>query len=239
MSTYLQLCQALRREASIAGASGTPSAVTDQTGQMRDVVEWVKQAWTVIQNRHTNWRWLRSRFTVNTVADDDTYAYSDCTDSIASAAISRFSHWWALDEAGYSGIKSYLQSAGVAGEMWLSFLPWADFRARYRFGTQTSGTPVHFTVDPQNNLVLGPAPNAVFVVSGEYQKSAQILAANSDTPEMPSQFHDLVWLEAMRRYAGKQAAPEAMSRAIGEGNRLLRQLEVNQLPPMGFARPLA
>lgn len=237
MSTYLELCQTLRRECSISGTG--PTAVLSQVGQYLDVVNWVKQAWTSLQNRHTHWRWLRSTWSVNTVANDDTYAYTDCTDTLTSATITRFSHWWPRDEAGYPNVKCYLSATGVAAEGWLTPLPWSTFTAIYRRGTQTSNQPVHCTIDPQNNLVLGPKPNAVYVVSGEYQKSAQILAADGDIPEMPLQFHDLVWCAAMRRYAGKQAAPEAMSRAIAEGNVLLRQLEINQLPAMGLGRALA
>ena len=237
MSTYLQICADLRREASISGTG--PAAVTNQTGQYLDVINWVKQAWMDIQGRHTNWRWLRSTFSINTVADDDTYAGTDCTDTIAAAVITRFSHWWPRDEDGGPNVKAYLSASGVAVEGWLTFLPWSTFRGVYRIGTQTSGPPVHYTIDPQNNLVLGPKPNAVYVVSGEYQKSGQVLAANADLPEMPAQFHDLIWCEALRSYAYKQAAPESLTRAIARGNKLMRQLETNQLPEWGTGGPLA
>lgn len=239
MSNYLQLCQDLRREASISGTG--PSATASQTGEYLRVTNWIKQAWIDIQNRHQapGWRWLRSPFTVNTVAEDDTYAATDCTDSRLSAAITRFRRWWLLDDEGCPAIKCYLSSAGVAGENYLTPLTWNQFRDIYKRGTQTSSQPQHVAVDPQNNLVLGPKPSAVYVVSGEYQMSAQILAANDDTPEMPSDFHSLIWRYAMQMYAGHQAAPEAMARAISEGNRQMRQLERDQLPEMRMGGPLA
>ena len=239
--TYLTLCQDLARECDIAGASASaiPTAVTNQVGELKRVVEWVKNAWIEIQNRHQNWRWLRSRWSVNTVAADDTYAGTDCTDARLGTTIDRFGNWIPFDDCGYSNVKSYLSSGGVGGEGWLIFLPWEDFRSIYKIGTQNNNKPAHFTIDPQNNLVLGPAPEAVYVVSGEYQMSAQILAANADVPGMPSQFHQLIVYWAMRKYSGFDASVDVMARAIDEGNKLLRQLENNQLPGVGLARPLA
>lgn len=239
MPTYLVLCRELRRETERPGTATTPSAVTNQTGENLRLVEWIKQAWTELQDRHPNWRWMRSTWSVNTTSGDDTYAGTDCTDTRLSATVTRFKRWWPLDGEGYSNVKSYLQSSGVGGEGWLRYLPWNSFRAIYKIGTQNNGQPAHFTIDPQNNLVLGPKPDGIYVVSGEYQMSAQVLAADADTPEMPSDYHQLIVYDAMRKFAGNGVAPEIMSRAITEGNRLLRQLEIDQLPVMGLAPPLA
>lgn len=182
---------------------------------------------------------MRSTWSVNTVAGDDSYAGTDCTDTRLSATVTRFKRWWPLDDDGRSNVKSYLQSAGVSGEGWLVFLPWSYFRSVYKIGTQNNGLPTHFTIDPQNNLLLGPKPDGVYVVSGEYQMSAQVLAADADTPEMPSDYHQLIVYYAMRKFASNSVAPEVMSRAVAEGNRLLRQLELDQLPPMPIAAPIA
>lgn len=239
MSTYLQLCQHLRREA--GGASTGPSAVTGQTGLNEKYVNWIAQAWTELQGKHVapGWRWMRSTWSVNTVAGDDTYAGTDCTDTRLSAVVTRFRRWIHLDDDGCSNVKSYLSSGGVAGEHYLQFLPWNYFRDRYKRGTQNNNPPVHFSIDPQNNLVLGPKPNAVYVVSGEYQMSAQVLTADGDTPEMPSDFHMLIVYEAMLKYAASSVAAEVLARARLEGGRLLRQLENDQLPEICCAGPMA
>jgi len=235
-TTYLALVQKLRQEAEVAGTG--PTTVTGQTGQLGRLVTWTTDAYKEIQNRFTNWRWLRSTFTVNTTSGDDSYAPIDCTDDRLTATISRFSHWWLLDEYGYPNVKIYLSSGGVGGERWLTYLPWPSFRAIYKIGTQNNGAPAHFTVDPRNNLVLGPKPDAVYVVSGEYQMGPQILAADDDVPEMPGQFHDLIVYRALARYGMNSVAQEAVARAEVEGNRMLRALEANQLPQLGIAGPL-
>ena len=237
MSTYLQLCQDTQRECRITGTSiGT---VTGNTGQLERVVYWVKDSWTEIQQRYGSWRWMRSTFTVNTVISTDKYASTACTDDRLAVTINRFSHWWPTDYQGYSNFKSQLTSSGVGSQRWLIYLDWSDFRAIYRIGTQTPGQPAHFTIDPQNNIVLGPVPNAIYTITGEYQLSPQILAANADVPEMPSQFHQIIVFKAMTKYGAGTSAPEVSGRGISEGNSMMRALEINQMISVQMAGPLA
>lgn len=235
MSTYLVLSQHLRQE--VEGGGSGPSAVTGQTGEAAHYVDWISDAYTELQQKQ-DWNWLRSEFSVNTVASDDKYAGTDCTDTRLAATVTRFSKWITRDDSGCSNIKAYLQSTGVSGEYWLTPMSWSEFRYTYKTGTQTDGQPQHFTIDPQNNLRLGPAPDAVYVVSGEYQMSPQTLAADGDTPEMPSQFHELIVYEAMEKYGASSIAPEVLARAGREGGRMRNALMRNQLPEMTFGGSL-
>lgn len=239
MSTYLELVNDLARESGIGGSASAVSAVTGQSGQALRFVEWIARSYKDIQNRHDNWGWLRSTFTVDTTAGDDTYAGTDCTDSRLSTAITRFKKWWKYDECGAPAMKRYLTSGGVSGEVWLIYLPWGHFRSIYKFGTQNNGAPVHFTIDPQNNLVLGPKPDAIYTVTGEYQMSAQVLAANSDTPEVHEDYHDLIYWYALEKYGKFSASPEAVAQAQRESARLMRQLEKKELPAIALGAPLA
>lgn len=232
---YLDIAKRTRQE---CDASGTgPAAVTNQSGESKRFVDWAADAWTEIQNRHQNWKWMRSRFTVNTVADDDTYAYSDCTDSKTSAAISRFSRWW-WDDCIFP-FRIYKQSDGIGTERWLTPIDHESFKRLYRLGTQVSGAPAHYTVDEDDNILLGPKPDAVYVVSGDYQRGAQVLAANDDEPDMPSRFHMLIVYHAMLKYAGFESAGDVWARAMALADPMMRNLEANQLPYPKMAPPLA
>ncbi len=33
-----------------------------QTGRLLEIVEWTAQAWVMIQNLHTDWRWMQKTF---------------------------------------------------------------------------------------------------------------------------------------------------------------------------------
>lgn len=234
--SFLTLCQDVCRECGVAGGDSVPSAVTGQTGELDRVVNWVKNRWTEVQNRHQTWKWMRHGFTFDTVADDDTYAYGDITDTTASAVITRLGRWWVDDED--DPAKIYLTSTGVGGQGYLCWLPWDAFKAIYRIGTQNSGVPAHITVDPQNRIVIGPKPNGIFTITGDYQRSAQVMTDDADVPEMPTQFHSLVAYLAMEDYGYFESAPEVLARGQKHGNRLMRQLEANQLPPPKMPPPL-
>ncbi len=235
MSTFLQLAQSLRQECGVAGTG--PSTVVGQVGELKRLVDWVSEAWTEIQNRHRNWRWLRYGFTFQTVADDDTYAYGDVSDAVTAVAITRFSHWLLTDR--YDPPKIFLTSAGVGTQTWMIWVPWEHFKTIYRIGTQNSGYPIHITVDPQNNIVMGPKPNGIYTVVGDYQRSAQTLALDADTPEMPTDYHKLIVYRAMEDYGYFEAAPEVLARGVKKGSLLMRQLELDQLPAMREPEPLA
>lgn len=237
MSTFLQLAVRLRRECGVAGTG--PAAVVGQTGLHEKLVNWVADAYRDIQLRHPNWRWMRSNFTVNTVAGTDNYAYTACTDTKTAAAISRFAHWWANDRL--DRFRFYLTSGGVSGEQWLTFMPYEDFRRIYKFGAQQSATgqPFYVSVDDDEKLVLGPNPNNIYTVSGSYQRGPQMLAADADEPDMPTRFHDLIVYYAMQRYASSTVAPEVLARAVLEGGRIMRALELSQLPQIRLGSPLA
>lgn len=230
MSTYLQLAQDLRRECGIAGSG--PAGVTGQTGELARVVEWVAQAYTEIQNKKTNWRWLRSEFTLSTSSGDDDYLYSDCTDSIASATVSRFRRWYPHE------FKIYLTSAGVGTERWLHYQPWDAFKRTYKIATQNNGSPSVVSIDPRNHIRLGAKPDGIYTVTGDYQKSAQVLAADADVPEMPEDYHNLIVYYAMWKYAANVAAPEVWQAAKEEARTMFNDLVRDQAPEPGFAPPL-
>lgn len=239
MATFLQLVNRLAQESDVQSGASSVSAVLNQTGKAKKFVDWISAAHDAIQNRHTDWRWMRSKWTVNTTSGDDTYAGTDCTDSRLSATVTRFGRWIPFDDQGASNVKIYLTSDGVSGERWMVNLPWSYFMSIYKRGTQNNGVPVHVTIDPQDNLVIGPKPDGIYTLSGEYQMSALVLTNDADTPEFPSRFHDVIVWRALERYARSSAAPESLSLAQIEGGRLMRELEAVQKPPIVLGPPLA
>lgn len=231
MSNYLQLCQYLRQETVDSGTG--PSTVVGQVGELGRYVKWVKDAWAELQADRDDWRWMRKSFTVSATVGDGAYLYSDCTDTVTTTAIARFSRWYR------DSFKCYLASDGVGSEYPLVWMDWERFRRLYRYGTQNNGQPVHVSVDPTDAFVLGPIPDGTYTVGGDYQIGPQIMTADADEPEFPSKYHNLIVYEAMQKYGGHRIAIEAMVRASAEGSRLRDALEREQLPAMGYGGPLA
>lgn len=232
--TFLELTKFVRQEAEIPSTG--PTTVVNQTGELKRIVDWTASAWEDIQNKHQNWRWMRRAFTFNTVASSGSYAPTYVSDVDAGTSITRFGHWWAHDE--YDPYLAYLQSSGVGSQYRLIYLPWDTFKQIYRFGTQTASQPVHVSVDHHNNIHLGPAPSAVYVVTGDFNRSLQVLTVDADSPEMPTQFHKLVGYYAMWKYGANSVAAEIVSRSQMEAARLMSALERHQLPMISLGGPL-
>ena len=231
MAIYLDLCQQLRQE--VKGSGSGPSAVVGQTGVLARYVTWIADAWTELQQERDDWFWMRKSFTVNTVASDGEYAYTDCTDTVSLAAIARWSRWYK------NSFKCYLSASGVGGEYPLIWVDWEDFRRLYRYGSQTDSQPRFVSMDPTLKFVLGPKPDAVYVVSGDYQIGPQVLAADADEPEMPSRFHKLIVYEAMVKYGFNSIASDILSRAAAEAPKLRNPLMRMQLPPLRLGGSIA
>lgn len=235
---FLELAKAYRREAGIPGTG--PTTVVGQTGQLGDLVAWLQDTWRDIQTDHSgHWRWLRRSFTLDTVASDRTYAYGDCTDVLSTTLIDRFNAWRVNDKEDPPRI--YRVSSGVGNEGWMTYVPWEDYGISFRTGTQNEGPPQFITIDPQDNLVVGPTPDGIYRITGDYWRGPQELALDADEPECPSQFHMvIVWL-AMERYGLHEVSEEALAKASRFGTNLMGRLERNQGAWMRFrmAGPLA
>lgn len=237
MSTFLQLCKDYCRECDIGAGEDAITTVVSQDGELNRVVGDVKNAWIEIQ-RMKAWKFMRGTFTVSTVSGTGAYAYTDCTDSVTAAAISLFNRW-RFDNY-RDPPKIYLSASGVGAERWLTWVEWDDFKNLYKIGTQNNAAPQHITANPFTfKFELGPKPNAVFVVTGDYQKSVQIMTLDATEPICNSDYHPLILYRAMKKYANRENAPEIYNQAIENEGLLWADLLRTQLPKMGLAGPMA
>lgn len=236
--TFLEIVQALHREARLPGTA--PTTTVGQTGRAADLVAWASEAWNDVQReRDGKWTWLHRAFTLNTVANTIDYEYGDCTDVDAGAVITRFRAW---DLNPDLRPLIYLVSDGQSTEAELTPLDWPAFRYLYRRGTHTAGYPTHVSVDEHGKLYLGPKPDGIYRVSGDYWRSNQVLAADDDEPECHSDYHMIVPYKALEKYGFNTVAQEALARAEHEGGRLYEALANNQAYSrfsLSLAGPLA
>jgi hypothetical protein len=235
--TYLELCQMTTRQTgTIQGV--LPTTVTGQVNRLKQIVEFVAEAYLDIQNAHRAWRWMQSYFTGAISLGDRFYQGTEFTDALTLAQIARFSQWGFKGDGSDLGLSIYPTSVGVAEEGPLRWLDWDYFYQTQLRGEQAAGRPQVFSVDNLNRLVISPAPDMAYTARGKYRKSAQLLINDIDVPEMPAEFHTII----------KDAALEYME-GFDEGPRIpairLRRLpnwsmlEHHQLPHMTWGSPLA
>jgi len=240
----MNLLQAVQKTAVNCDVVDKPSEIigtADQQGDLYRIVDWCIDAWTELQSSKRTWRFMRSRFTINTVADTSEYAYGAFTDVLAGALISRFRNWFVDNPQ--NPPKAYRTSSGIGTQYYMRFQAWNDFQALYQMGNQNPGQPQIITVDPQNNIVVWPTPNDDYTITGDYHKSPQLLSADDDGDtefaDMPAMFHTVVMYDAMRKYGTTEGAEEVILRANTEGAALKRDLDRDQLPRFEEGSPLA
>lgn len=238
---FLQLCQRTRQECGIAGTG--PTAVTGQTGELKRVVDWVAEAYKrICAKQMGNWKFLRSEFSVNTVADTEAYLPTACTDSvigqlIGHATVGKFRRWCV---GPHDSFWIYLQSAGVGTRQPFYETAYPIFRQRYQMQVPSSAQPADLSIRLRDSaLLLGPKPNAVYVIEGEYYRVAPALTADADEPLIPEDFQMLiVWL-AKRLYAGFEETGGVYVDSDNNYRSLYNELLMDQLPKLGTGGPLA
>ena len=196
MSTFLEICQDTASEAGFIDNTTDLVSVVNQSSMLGKTVRWVREAWTDIQREKSHWKFQHGTF--NVTLSNGVQIYDATT-----LNVTRLNRWvtnkkvWIHDK-----------SIGLGDETELKFLPYDEFRARFNYGTSASdtGRPTFYTVEPDNELAFYPTPNAEYGVRGTYYKSAQILTANTDVPDMPEDYHSLIKWCALEKYAGYDEA---------------------------------
>lgn len=221
---FLSMAQMVRQE---VGAPGTgPTAVTAQTGEYKRIVDWVARADRDVQRRHNEWKFMRGSFSISTVANDPSYTYADTT-----PALTAFRDWR------WTTFKIRLASAGIGSETELPFIDYQTY-LDINIGNQSASMPQCFTVGNSMEILLWPKPDAVYTVTGEYQKSSVELAANADIPIYPEEYHMLAVYAAMMKYARYTSAPEVYQDAQKDYKNMLKEMRRTQLPRIQLGDPL-
>jgi hypothetical protein len=231
MSTFLELCAKLTTR---SGAIGTaPTSVVSQTGRQAKCVDWIMNAWELIQNLNPDWTFLREDFTSALTINTTTY-----TDS--AFGITRFGEWLG-DRDRYRPFTIYDPAIGVADEGEIEEISWELWRTRYDRGVQDAKRPTEYTRAPDKTFRVGAKPDKAYVVRGEYRKTPQVLAANTDEPDMPARFHDIIVWRAIMLIAEHDEAVNALQLAQSKYAEMMAEMQRDLLPHfhIGGSGPLA
>jgi hypothetical protein len=221
MSTFLELCQDLTREAGMSGGGTSPTAVASQVGEMKRAVEWILTAYEAVQNLHPDWLFLQTEFSFPTIAGTANYTK-------AAASLTELGNW--KDDS----FRCYLTATGVSDQQDLEFVPWQDFRSLYGRGSMSTqtGRPQVITIKPDLSVTTWPISDAVYTVTGEYYKRAQTMTADADEPLIPQEHQPIIVWKALMYYGAFAAADEKYSHGQNEYRAALSAMRAKQLPEM-------
>lgn len=229
----LDIVNRARRECGVSG-----NALLSVTGALtmegQRFVDWATDAWNDLQLEKNDWQWMRKGASFQTVAGQPLYtlAQANATDLAM----------WKRDS-----FRCYLTATGMPDEMILAPFEYDTWRNVFQFGTArvTTGRPIAFAVQPlDHSLAIGPLPDNVYTVVGEYYRQPTALALDADDPaspgnDFPTRYHMLLVYMIMDAYASYESAPEVAARAAKGKLRMKSMIMRDFLPQIGFGAPLA
>lgn len=216
MSTYLQLCKDVRAQAGISGDG--PANVTGQSGIYADVVRWVDESYNDIQTKYENWNFL---YTTMSFELQDTFnTYDMGSSNIRQIVKDSFKSQFQFDD-----------------KIRMSYIPYAKFRVDRRFDTASSGVPKYVTELPDGTLQFYPTPDDTYTIFLEGYSTPDVLSGSTDTPIFPSQYHELIKLNALIRYSEYYNVPEMYQSATRSFEMGIKKMEFSELPRDNLVTP--
>ena len=236
---FLQLCQ---RAVTECGVSGTLTTTAGQSGSLARIVNWIGDAWNEIQTDHDDWDWMRSS---NLLGGGVSFApAAGQYNTPLGTATGQLGVAWA--DFGKWDTETFrcftTANTTPTDETFLDEIPFDSWRNSYMLGAQrqVQTRPVVIAIGPDQSLNLGPPPNGLYTITGDYFRAPTLMVNDTDTPQwLPARFQMLIVYKAMLKYAGYEAAAEVFERATMEWNRLYARLEALRLPEASFAGALA
>lgn len=187
--TFLELARKAAQESGTVGASAQPVTVAGQTGRLGKITGWTADAWGDIQRSRRGWLWMQGEWTGATFSGVSAYTG-------AQLGATRWAEWSIRDDV-------FLRAAGEDTEDRLTYQKWDFLREARRYGSGIGdpARPIEWGVHPDGRLLLWPTPDAAYTLRGVYRRGHQRLVADGDVPEMPEDYHDLIWLGALAKIA--------------------------------------
>ena len=220
---YLQLCQAVRSRIGMHGTG--PSTVVSPTDVEKDIVDAVYDAWIDIQNYRTEWDWMKASTSFSTAIGKTNYKKSDVDGP--SNRISRF-------------VPVTLRIYKDSKWTWLGFLDDEDAFEYLHINDTLSQAPYEYTHKRADGSIEMNKPDAVYSMTVSYWKTPQLLTANTDTPEMPEQWHLLIVYLAIQKLSASIASASTQfeagqAYAVMMGQMMREQLKKKRMTAKGIA----
>lgn len=229
MSTFLQLVNKVEENSGTVDTRSSPTVdvAAPATLRQQKIVNWVRDAWMMIQSGRNDWRFMRGEFSHALVIGQARY-------TAAELGLTDHSQWCGPLSNDPDPMACYDPAIGGADRQAVHFLRWDSWRNSYGSGAVPNNRLVHWSIDYDNSLCVGPAPDRAWVMTGEYIRAPQELTANATVPRIAAQFHDIIVYRALMLLADHDESPQALIPATAKFAELYRQLVNASTEPLTF-----
>lgn len=219
MKTFLQLVNKVEQDSGTVNtrSSATSDVAAAATLRQQKIVDWVKEAWNLIQTDRSDWRFMRAEFEHALVNGQARY-------TAAELGLTDLSRYVGPLTDGSDPFTVHDPALGAADQRPIRYQRWDEWLASWGRGAPPSNRPMYWTVDLAGKLCIGPAPDRAWVLTGEYVREPQELTASADVPRIPGQFHDLIAYRALMLLADHDEAVGALIPAKAKYDHLYRRL---------------
>lgn len=162
--TFLELCQKVREECGIQGQG--PASVANQTGILKRIVGWTRDADLFIQNEHSDWNFLWSEFTADTVLNSDKIARPS--------------------DLGQWDREAFAIDRGTALGASLNLITFQE--QRINSNIRITARPSSVAILPNYDLAFSVPANGVYQIYGNYWKTPVQLTNDADVPAYPERY---------------------------------------------------
>ena len=224
---FLAIVQRLKRESGRSTSSAaSPASFAAATADDNRLIDWVADAWLEILREPYLWRWRRlTADLVSVVIGKRNYTASD---------LGLAGQIWRLKRPSMYYAPTMLIDGQTGTEWALEWLEYDEYRARYVATTVGDAQPLHWTVSPTEELLVGPAPSVAYKLRFDYYAAATPLALEADAPDMPAEYHPLLVWRALLDVAAFDAAPEVYTRAANNYRKMMGALIRDEAEDLGF-----
>lgn len=241
---FLQIAQRACIECGVASNTAIQIAlptVVGATGSLGRVVNWVNDAWTDVQMDHDDWDWMRSSNILGagvsfaTIAGQASYPLGIGAGTVG-VGVDSFGKW---DRETF---RNFTTTVGFTNENYLDEIDFDRWRNSYMYGANRNvqTRPVAVAFGPDQSVCLGPPPNGLYTITGDYFVAPTEMVADTDVPTgLPVRFHMLIVYRVMMKYAGYESAPEVYERGSQENDGMYAQLQAVRAPRVSFGGALA
>lgn len=183
-------------------STAAPTSVVGASDRHARLFNWYADAWRELQSER-DWRWMRGTTNIALTPGQQTYTG-------AALSIPNFGRWRKDDDT-YCPV---IYMPANPNSLWhLRYMGLDEFRHEYLYRTWGVTTPIAWTFDEDNQLIVGPAPAQAYMLRIGYWREPTELAADTDTPNLPARFALLPMWRALQEVAKADAAPEVLARA--------------------------